>query len=255
MVNPKMGDLERHSDSLGSSTVERRRWYSPSGCSAVACSAGRCPRRTGRVNRWERRRRDDKTISPRSPILVGGRYLLPGARHVVPPHQDRFFEGHSADQYGSRRSVGSQANLITPRTEIDQLPGLGDTSFHLHSPLERNDCVLEGPLGRKLNTRTQLKVNSHVIGVVTGVRSGLADRPNENRRGGSIAQLEARKIGVMLEGGRTITGGRRLRHPQLGKVHRAGGRMLLGVNYSMAGSHQIEFSGSDRLLAPEAVAM
>jgi hypothetical protein len=101
----------------------------------------------------------------------------------------------------------------------------------------------------------QFQVDSDVVSIATGVRSGVADLANENGRCGSAAQVEAGKLDVMLESGRTVPGGLRLRHPQLGQVYRAGSEMFLGVHHPVTGSHQIEFLRPDRLLAPEAVAV
>jgi hypothetical protein len=92
-----------------------------------------------------------------------------------------------------------------------------------------------------------------VVGIATSVRPGIPDRANQNGPDGSPAQIEMRKLDVMLERGRTVSSGLWLRHPQLGQVHEAGRGMFLGVHHSMTGSHEIQLLRPDRLLAPETV--
>ena len=60
---------------------------------------------------------------------------------------------------------------------------------------------------------------------------------------------------MVLEGGRSVPGRRRLRHPELHAVQRSlvATRRLLGVRDAAPGGHEVELAGPDDLLGAEAV--
>ncbi len=61
----------------------------------------------------------------------------------------------------------------------------------------------------------------------------------------------------MLEGGRAVPGRLGLGHPQLNPLQVAAiaARVLLAVRHAVAGGHQVELTGPDDLVGPQAVAM
>ena len=69
-------------------------------------------------------------------------------------------------------------------------------------------------------------------------------------------ELEARQLGVMLEGGRTVAGVRRLRHPELDGMDLLGvGRVLLRMGHPVPCRHQVQLPRPDQLLGAQTVQM
>ena len=60
---------------------------------------------------------------------------------------------------------------------------------------------------------------------------------------------------MVLERRRAVPGGGGLRHPELREVDRPVADVFLGVHDAVAGGHEVELAGSDRLLGAQAVAV
>ena len=87
-------------------------------------------------------------------------------------------------------------------------------------------------------------------------RAGESAPPNAADQDGPLAaaELEARQLGMMLEGRRAVAGGGGLRHPELHGVDLLGpGRVLLGVGHSVARRHEVQLPRPDELLRAQAV--
>ena len=106
---------------------------------------------------------------------------------------------------------------------------------------------------RRCPAPPQRQLDPHVLGVAPRRRVQPAEVADEDGRLAAV-ELEARQLGVVLEGRRAVAGRGRLRHPELDGVDLLGPRrVLLGVGHPVAGRHEVQLAGPDELLGAQAV--
>jgi hypothetical protein len=102
----------------------------------------------------------------------------------------------------------------------------------------------------------QLDVGADEVGVTPGARRHAVELADQHGCR-TVAEVDARERGMVLEARLAVARRLGLGHPELDAVQVAAERArgLLRVGDAPAGGHEVELSGSDQLLRPEAVAV
>ena len=231
-----------------------RRARSSSGTCATASTA-----RAGRRRRDPRQRGVDRA----EPVLVAGIpvgggpvHLLAAAADEVPPHDDPLGERLAAEQQCTHRPGGGQVKGLPPPAQVGQRARADCRAPHRQRAVQHYEGVLErgveGQRDRAAAPGGELRPEQRRVGPGRG--RGAGQRADQHGDPGG-AEAGDRQLGVVLERGRAVAGALRLRHPQLDAVlaRRLAAGRLLGVGDAVAGGHEVELAGPDRLLAAQAV--